>query len=149
MGTVTDVGATPITIQGTLSSDTNQDYYSFQTVDTPETGTNSYHVAIAFTKPAPNNEFVMDVLRGGPCLDTPSGPGTAITTYDWCVNGTNGTMGEAPCGPSTTNEPHCADHSSAYYLHVYRKAGVTGTCTQYEITINGGGGTCDLTQTCM
>jgi hypothetical protein len=149
MGTVTDVGGTPITIQGTLSSDTEQDYYTFDTIDVTQPGTNSYHVAIAFTQPSPNNEFLMDVLRGGPCLDTPSGPGTAITAYDWCVNATNGTMGEAPCGTTTVNLPHCTDHSSIYYLHVYRKPGVTGTCTPYEITINGGGGACDLTQTCM
>ena len=65
------------------------------------------------------------------------------------MNGTAaGPIGEAPCGPATVNVPHCANHSSQYYVRVYRAAGVTGTCTPYEITITGGGGTCDLTQTC-
>ncbi len=89
-------------------------------------------MSISFTQPSPNNEFVMDVMRG-PCNDTPSGAGTGITSYDWCVNGSGGNKGEAPCGLSTANVPHCADHSSPYYVRVYRKAGATGTCTAYQI----------------
>ncbi len=145
-GTVTSTGA-PILIQGTLSSDGEVDYYTFETTDVNQTTTNSYHVAINFTAPTTNTEFVMDVIRGAPCTETPTGSGTNITSYDWCVNATNGTIGEDPCGPTATN--HCADHSSVYYLRVYRAAGVTGTCTPYQITVSGGGGTCDLTQTCM
>ena len=114
--------------------------------------TNSYHVAIAFTSPMPNNEFVMDVERGGPCVDAPTGGSTGIQSYDWCVNnsGTNASgtvLGEAPCGPSAV--VHCTDHSSPYSVRVYRKPGVAGTCTQYSITVTGGGGPCDLSQTCM
>jgi len=41
----------------------------------------------SFTAPAANNEFLMDVIRAAPCSDTPSGPGTAVTSYDWCVAG--------------------------------------------------------------
>jgi hypothetical protein len=112
-----------------------------------QAGTNSYHVAISITQPVPNNEFVMDVMRGDPCLDMPLGAGTSITAYDWCVNGSSATVGEAPCGPSAVH--HCADHTSKYYVRVHRKAGATGTCTQYQVTVNGGGGTCDVAQTCM
>src|SRR5262249_40578414 len=90
LGMVTDVGGVPLVINGTLSSATNVDYYSFNSVDIAESGTNSYHVGITFTMPTTNNEFVFDVMRGGPCVDMPSGAGTSITTYDWCVNGTNG-----------------------------------------------------------
>jgi len=89
---------------------------------------------------------VFDVTRGTPCVDAPTGAAASITTYDWCVNGTDGTNGEAPCGPTATN--HCTDYSSQYYLRVHRAAGVTATCTQYQITVTGGGGTCDLTQKC-
>jgi hypothetical protein len=149
VGSVQSVGGTPLVINGTLSSATNVDFYTFNTVDTPETGTNSYHVSISFTMPSPNSEFVMDVMRGMPCSDTPTGGATNITSYDWCVNGTSAVpVGEAPCGPSTNNVPHCADHSSVYYLRVYRNATATPTCTAYQITITGGGGACDTTQKC-
>jgi hypothetical protein len=147
VGTVTDVGGTPLTIQGTLSSDTDVDVYTFNTTDTDETTTNSYHVTITFTQPSPNNEFVMDVIRGTACSDTPTGAGVNISSYDWCVNASNATAGEAPCGP--TDVHHCASHDSQYFVRVHRAAGVTGTCTPYQITVTGGGGTCDLTQTCM
>jgi hypothetical protein len=146
VGMVQDVGGTPVVIDGTISSATNVDVYAFNTVDTPETGTNSYHVSIVFSQPMPNNEFVMDVMRGAPCSDAPTGPTTNITSYDWCVNGTSANVGEAPCGPTAVH--HCADHTSTYYVRVYRKAGVTPTCTPYEITVTGGGGTCDVTVTC-
>jgi len=145
-GSVSSVGGTPLVINGTLSSATDVNVFLFDTVDVNQTTTNSYHVTITFTAPTPNNEFVMDVIRGTPCVDSPMGGSTGITSYDWCVNATNATMGEAPCGPAG---PHlCADHSSPYYLRVYRAAGVTPTCTPYQITITGGGGTCDLTQSC-
>jgi hypothetical protein len=144
---VQDVNGTPLLLQGTLSTDNDVDVYTFNAVDTFEGTTNSYHVAIAFTQPVPNGEFVMDVLRGAPCSDTPAGGSTNITSYDWCVNATGTNSGEAPCGPTAVH--HCADHTSVYYVRVYRKAGVMGTCTPYQVTVTGGGGTCDLTQTCM
>jgi hypothetical protein len=148
VGMVTSVSSTPIVITGTLSSANDVDVYTFNTVDTNQTTTNAYHVSISFTQPVANTEFVMDVERGTPCIDTPSGGGVDVTTYDWCVNASNGTAGEAPCGPTATN--HCTDHSSAYYVRVHRAAGVTTpTCTPYQLTITGGGGACDLTQTCM
>jgi hypothetical protein len=146
MGMVTSVSATPIVISGTLSSAGDVEFFTFNTVDTPQTNTNSYHVSIAFTEPSPNNEFVMDVMRGAPCIDAPTGPATSITSYDWCVNGSGPTSGEAPCGPGAVND--CTDYTSVYYVRVYRAAGVAGTCTTFQLTVTGGGGTCDLTQTC-
>ena len=71
VGMVVDVGGAPIVISGTLSSDTDVNVYAFSTLDTPENGTNSYHVSIAFVQPSPNNEFVMDVIRSGICSDAP------------------------------------------------------------------------------
>ena len=148
-GSVTDVGGAPLTLTGTLSSATAVQVYSFTTTDTNEMTTNSYHVSIAFTAPTPNNEFVMDVERSAACNDTPTGGSTNITSYDWCVNATSATAGEAPCGPAIVNVSNCADHSSAYFVRVYRKAGATPTCTSYAIAVTGGGGTCDLTAKCM
>jgi hypothetical protein len=158
-GMVTDTGA-PITIQGTLSSVADVDFWTFDAIDTDELTTNSYHVSIAFTAPAPNDEFLIDVMRGDPCSDTPTGPGTGIIAYDWCVNGTDGAAapagtGEAPCGP--TDNSHCGgtpgsgdpgSHTAKYYVRVYRRPGATASCAQYQLTISGGGGTCDLTQKC-
>src|SRR5205823_1013566 len=116
--------------------------------DTAESGTNSYHVAINFTAPTPNNEFVMDGERSKTCNDAPAGSATNITDYDWCVNGTGTdgmgkTIGEAPC--TTTmglNQPQCGDHSSHYFIHVHRKSSVTGTCAQYSILVTAAGGVC-------
>ena len=149
MGMTADVGGTPIVINGTLSSDTDVDVYTFKTVDVNEMTANSYHLSISFTQPMPNGEFLMDVEMGTSCTDMPTGGSANITSYDWCVNANMGTTGELMCAPATVGVPHCGDHSSTYYVRVHRKAGVTGTCTPYQVTITAAGGPCDLTQTCM
>jgi hypothetical protein len=158
-GTVTDVG-TPISFEGTLSSDTDVDVWSITTVDTDEMTTNSYHVKITFSQPATNTEFLMDVTRGDPCTDAPSGPTANITAYDWCVNGTaSATVGEASCGPEAavhcggvpgpdSPPPPAGDHSATYYVRVHRAPGVAGTCTPYQITATAAGGECDFSQMC-
>src|SRR5262249_50793751 len=99
-------------------------FWSFDTVDTDEMTTNSYHVSIDFTMPMPNSEFVMDVIRGDTCTDVPSGSGTNVTSYDWCVDGTAPGAGEAPCGMIDMMSSQCGDHSSKYFLRVYRQLGV-------------------------
>ncbi|HZF47105.1 MAG TPA: hypothetical protein VE093_00570 [Polyangiaceae bacterium] len=151
-GSVSDAGGT-LTLTGTLSSDTDVDVYVFTTVDTAEVNTNSYHVSIDLTSPAPNTEFLLDVTRGPMCSDAPSGPSSGITSYDWCVNGSamgpNGAaMGEAPCGPQAA--VHCNDNTSVYYVRVTRKAGETGTCSPYTVTVTAAGGdACDFASTCQ
>lgn len=150
-GSVSDGGGV-LTLNGTLSSDTDVDVYVLTTVDTAEVSTNSYHVSIDLTEPAQNAEFQLDVTRGPMCSDAPSGPSSGITSYDWCVDGSfvgpNGAMGEAPCGPQGT--VHCADHTSIYYVHVSRKPGATGTCTPYVVTITAkGGDPCDFASSCQ
>jgi hypothetical protein len=149
-GMLTDVAGVPLVIQGTLSSATDVDVFKFESADIAESGTNSYHVSLSFTQPSPNNEFVMDVMRSPVCSDTPTGAGVAITSYDYCVNGSGpGPIGEGPCGPTTPNVPHCADHSSQYYVRVYRNSTASPTCSAYQITITGGGGSCDFSGQCM
>jgi hypothetical protein len=139
-------------VSGRLGSADAVAVYTFTTTDTVDlasttTTADTYHVNIAFTEPAMNSEFFMDVIRGAPCSDTPVGSATNITSYDWCVNGTNGTLGDSPCGPTATN--HCADESSVYYVRVHRAAmATTETCTEYQLTITAAGGTCDFTQQC-
>ena len=156
-GMVMDVGGAPLTIKGTLSSANDIDVWKLNTVDVDEMTTNSYHVSVAFTAPMPNDEFIMDVMRGDPCTDTPTGPSASITAYDWCVNGTDGATpptGEAVCGPmgvahcGGTLDPLAMSHSAPYYLRVHRKAGATATCTTYQIAVTAQGGACDFTKKC-
>ena len=146
-GTVSSAGGSPLVITGTLSSATAVAVYSFTSTDADSATSDNTHVAIAFTMPTTNTEFVMDVIRGATCSDTPAGGATDITSYDWCVNATSATAGLSVCGPTAVH--HCADVSSQYYVRVYRAAGATAACTPYELTITGSGGTCDLTQSCM
>lgn len=151
-GTVTDNGGPPLLIEGTLSGPADVDMWLVDTTDIDEVSTNSYHVSIAFTKPVPNAEFQMDVIRGDACSDAPSGPSAGITAYDWCVNADDFSVmppkGELTCGPEIGIN-NCNDHSSKYFIRVYRKLGAQGTCTKYQITVTASGGECDLTQSCM
>ncbi|MEP7124183.1 MAG: hypothetical protein ABJE95_24870 [Byssovorax sp.] len=149
-GMVSDAGGS-VTMQGTLSADNDVDFWTFSTVDTDEMTTNSYHVSIDFTAPTPNTEFRIDVIRGGTCSDVPTGPSTALVSYDWCVDGTGPAgSGELACsnvdpGPG----PHCNDNSSVYFVRVYRKPGAVGTCTPYALKATAkGGDACDFTKQC-
>jgi hypothetical protein len=151
-GSVSDTAGSSLTITGTLSSQQDVDVWSFDTIDTAEPNTNSYHISIDFTAPTPNNEFLFDVVRGPDCLDMPSGGIAGLTAYDWCVDGksADGLAGEAICANDGTQPVHCNDNSSKYYLRVHRKLGAAGTCTQYSITITGkGGDPCDFTKQCQ
>lgn len=148
-GSVTDANTTPLTLSGTLSSDADVDWWRFNTVDSDEGTTNSYHIKILFTAPATNSEFLFDVIRGGAC-GTPDSKHSGLTSYDWCVDGTGpagSKMGEKACGP--TAAIHCGPHTKAYAVRVRRKPGATGTCSQYTLTVTAkGGGVCDFTQAC-
>jgi hypothetical protein len=150
-GTVSDAGGT-LTLGGTLSSDQDVDVWSFDTLDTPEGSLNSYHVSIDLAAAGANDEFILDVIRGGPCTDAPAGGAVGIASYDWCVDGSypgpNGLEGEVPCAPE--GGVHCADHSTTYYVRVYRKQGAPKTCLPYTVTVTAkGGDPCDFTQKCQ
>jgi hypothetical protein len=153
MGQVTDANATALEISGTLTDATDEDWYSFETLDSDEVTTNSYHVSIVFTSPAGvNDEFSFDVLRGGAC-----GSGDArhsdLKTYDWCVDDA-GTLGDVPIGEAicgTATAP-CGNHSKPYLLRVHRDpqfAYSAGTCATYTLSITAkGSGQCDFTGNC-
>jgi len=149
-GSVTDANTTALTLKGTLHSDSDQDWWKFDTVDAAEGTTNSYHIRIVFSAPASNSEFEFDVIRGDTC-SVPDVKHSKLTSYDWCVDGTGTvggkTVGEKSCG--ATAAIHCGPHSKPYYVRVRRKAGAAGTCSQYTLTVTAkGGGTCDFTQAC-
>lgn len=146
VGPVSDGSATPVVVTGTLSGANDSDWYQFDASDVAETTTNSYHLSIHLTAPSPNNEFVFDVIRGSNCSGTAH---SAFTDYDWCVDFTSGTLGEAVC--SADGDVHCGDHTSHYFVRVYRKAGATATCTQYKLSIQGAGASstaCGASDTC-
>jgi hypothetical protein len=150
-GTVSDTPGSSITLTGTLSAANDVDVWTFDSVDTDELTTNSYHLSIDITSPMPNDEFVIDVIHGDACTDTPSGGSTNITAYDWCVNGRgpDGLSGEIPCANDGTQPVHCNNNSSKYFVFVRRKLGVTGTCTQYNVVVTAAGGDpCDFAQKC-
>lgn len=149
-GSVTDANTTPLAIKGTLSSATDVDWWRFDTVDSNESTTNSYHIKIEFTAPTTNSEFTFDVIRGAACA-TPDSKHSDLTSYDWCVDGTGTvggkTVGEKACG--ATAPIHCGPHTKPYFVRVKRKSGSTPTCSQYTLTVTAkGGGTCDFTQAC-
>ncbi len=152
MGIVTDTPGSSLTITGTLSSADDVDVWFFAANDTDEMTTNSYHVSIDFTAPMPNDEFLMDVIRGNMCTDMPTGGAAGITAYDWCVDGksADGTAGEIPCANDGSQPVHCNDNSSGYYVRVRRKLGAMGTCNPYSIVVTAAGGdACDFTTQCQ
>ncbi len=150
VGSVTDANTTALNITGRLTSDADSDWYTFDTVDSDEGTTNSYHIKIGFTAPPSNGEFVFDVVRGDACK-VPDAKHKELTDYDWCVDGSGKVggkdVGEKSCGP--TAPLHCGPHGKKYFVRVHRAIGVAGTCAQYTLTITAkGGGTCDFTQAC-
>jgi hypothetical protein len=150
-GSVTDAPGSSITLAGTLSAQNDVDVWTFDTVDIPEINTNSYHLKIDLTAPMPNDEFIIDVIHGDACTDTPSGKSTGITNYSWCVNGRgpDGLSGEIPCANDGSQPVHCNDNSSKYFVFVRRKLGATGTCTQYNVVVTAtSADPCDFTQKC-
>ena len=137
---VVDFGGTAeATITGTLSSDTDVDWYLINIDDAMEAGTNSYHAQIVFEK-NPGDEFVFVALRGGDCAKESTSP--MLTSYDYCVNFKDGlTRGEAPCGVDAALQ-HCNDNSSAYRIGVKRNAMKTKTCEPYVLKVRAAGGAC-------
>jgi len=144
LGQLPDVGSTPLSITGSLSSDTDSDWYAVFAQDIlQETKTNSFRIHVEFLVPDgnPNNEFLFDVVRGSPA--TPCTPLTttksAITEWDWCAD-------------STTNadKPADADQSAPIRIHVFRNpAAASKTCNLYVLRItNGGSGPCPAADAC-
>ena len=62
-----------VQITGTLSSDVDVDVWTIQTADVDEGTMNSYHVSIDLVPDVGADTFLLDVIRGDACVDTPSG----------------------------------------------------------------------------
>ena len=136
---LSDVGTKGTTVSGTLSADTDADWYDVTIGNMPAGGTNQYHVQVSFDM-NPNNEFVFQVIRGADCAKQAMAP--TLTTYDWCVNwkGADGS-GESPCGDMTGLNT-CANHSAPYKIGVSRAKGATSSCAQYVLNIQAAAGAC-------
>ncbi|MCA9634238.1 MAG: hypothetical protein KC766_41620 [Myxococcales bacterium] len=151
MTAVSDGSLSAVTIEGRLTSDTDVDWYTFDTVDTDEGTTNSYHIQVDFSAPSPNNEFQFDIVRGDSC-GTPAANHTGLTSYTWCVDGTGTgplgeTIGEETCGPQDAR--HCGPHGKKYFLKVSRKTGASPTCDKYTLVVTAKGSfNCDFAQKC-
>ncbi len=141
MGTIADVGSSPLVLKGELSTESDVDWFAFVASDTLETPAhNSYRVHVAFA-PDGNvgDEFRFDVARapsGPPCAAAAK---SSLTTYDWCADST-----PAPAKPSD------AESTAPYRVRVYRNAAVPArTCNQYKIEVrNGGTGQCPAADAC-
>ncbi len=147
-GTVSDAGGS-VMLQGTLSSDNDVDFWKFNTVDTDQFTTNSYHVSIDFTTPTPNTEFVMDVIRGSACSEIPRARAPRWSPTTGASTGRRPASARRPAASSTA-PLHCNNYSSNYYVRVHRKPGATGSCTSYTIKATAtGGDACDFSTQCQ
>jgi hypothetical protein len=140
LGSLSDVGAAPLSLKGTLSSDTDVDWFGFETTDTQQAlGQNSYRIHVEFAAGGnPGDEFRFDVLRGPAGTQCQGAPKSTLTSYDWCADSAAGPKGAAD-----------ADCSGSYRIRVYRKAGATGACAQYVVTVSSGAlGACPPADAC-
>lgn len=131
-GAIVDVGSQPKVIQGTLSTDTDADWYAIVATDQKEPAApNSFWVHVEFQADGnPADEYRFELIRstaGGDACDATKAKGELLT-YDWCAK--NGASPETYAGD---------DASSTYRLKVYRKAGAAGTCKPYKLKVSNGG----------
>jgi hypothetical protein len=141
-GTVLDVGSVPVVVIGTLSSDTDTDWYGIVAKDQNELpANNTFHLRVEFQAPDgnPGDEFRFDIVRTvgtTPACDT-VGLKPELLEYDWCANNAD---------PAATSND---DATATFRIRVYRKAGAAGDCKPYKLKItNGGGGACPADDGC-
>ncbi|MBI5536318.1 MAG: hypothetical protein HY898_26595 [Deltaproteobacteria bacterium] len=133
-GSLSDVGSTPVTIQGTLATDSDVDWYGIVMKDQNEVPIpNSYRVHVEFVAADgnPGDQYRFDIVRTDgktPC-DT-AGLKTELTSYDWCADVT-----------TDPTKPGNADSTATYRIRVFRKAGAAGDCKPYKLKLSNGGGT--------
>ena len=143
---LSDTGTTMTKLTGTLSSDTDVDWFDVTIANKASGGTNGYHVRVTLDA-NPGMEFVFQVIRGGDCAKAATAP--TLTSYDWCVNYSAGGQGEAPCGTGMVGLNQCADHSAPYKIGVKRSAtAAMKTCAPYSVTVQAAAGACDPVDAC-
>ncbi len=134
---VADVGGTPTVVTGTLSSDTDEDWFRVTFNDVSEANANSFHASISLTS-NPNGEFVFVVVAD--CAAVPSA--ARYTSVDDCVNYLSGGVGLSPCGDAA-GQNHCAIRTMTRTIGVLRNpAAPSKTCASYTLSI-AAAGPCD------
>jgi hypothetical protein len=140
LGNINDDG-TKIVESGNIVPVGDVDYYAFHAVDSTDNTCDNFHVRVFFLT-NPNNEFTLDMWKGG-CGGQEICSGT--DDIDWYTNFKTQDVpptGECPCTTinsgvdNTTNQ--CVDDSSDFVVRVSRTSGVTPTCSQYSIEISNG-----------
>ena len=91
-----------------------------------------FHVRVQFLD-NPDEQFVIDVWRGGCGMEQLCDGGTDV---QWYTNFFAGGIGECPCGPTAAN--HCDDDTAEYHVRVRRKDGVAASCVNYTLEISNG-----------
>ena len=150
LGTIDDAGNTPITRSGNIAPIGDADWFRFHAKDNPQEPCNRFKTVVKFTS-NPNNEFVLDVFRGG-CAGANEIFSSCEDIFSWSVNfhravTTPGAVG-GECGcrfwdgvgnkPTTANHHLCSDNSATFYIRVRRRDGATPTCNNYTLEFSNG-----------
>lgn len=145
-----DVDGTEVSIQSTLTDQSEVLWYRFYAVDAEDNFCDHFHVFARFTD-NPGNRFVMDVYTSqGGCSTTdricPTEDPVNVEDFavdfrvqmDYYDEGTE--RGECPCVQEDPSEGYhlCSDNSQLYYLKVYYLPGTTPTCDPFELTVSNG-----------
>jgi hypothetical protein len=145
--TLTDDGATTLTVQGNLLDASDEDWYLVQTTDGTTSGINYYRFHVELTHGSGSYAFA--VYDGG-CtdayLDCGSGSssdpeGDGYTEYEYYAedvgDGSHTVPSDTRTCASGGDYNDCDDLSSDYYIHIIRTDG-TYSCEYYELTITNG-----------
>lgn len=145
--TVTDDGATTLSVVGNIIETGEDDWYLVQTSDAATSGINYYRFHVELVDGS--GDYAFTVYEGG-CtssyLDCGSGSssdpeGSGYTEYEVYAedvgDGTHSIPSETrACASSDASYNECDDLSSDYYIHVIRLSAFD--CTNYELEITNG-----------
>ena len=132
-----DLGDIPDTNQfieiiGNIVPETDEDWYRFRAVDSPDAVCDTFHVRAQFLV-NPDDQYVVDVWRGGCGMEQVCDGGKDL---QWYTNFSAAGVGECPCGPTATN--HCDDDTAEYHVRVRRGGAAALTCATYTLEISNG-----------
>jgi hypothetical protein len=149
MGTIADVTAQIVTVNGNVPTPGREIWYSFVGSDDADSNGDEYHVDIRFTS-NPGNVYRMDVHRGG----CPGGSGVQLasgesSTTDWYTDFAQTNTppatcsGTLPCGegncegpPSVPGKNNCQNNTATYYVRVYSIG--APTCSKFALQFSNG-----------
>ena len=141
LGSLNDDGDV-VTWSGNIVPDGDEDWLTFQGVDSLDDACDHLHVSATLTA-NPDGQFVFDVYRGS--CNPSSAICNASQDFDWYTDYLDGT-GECPCHPLPTPNSDdivptpagnvCVDQTAQYYIRIYRAPGKLVSCGGYTIEIS-------------